>query len=81
LRRCNQGGPEDERSDEIGIVVAGVDFTGNAVVLDDLSGRMAPAEWARVACDGYKECEARRIALNIAKLPELLRHIDPRQMR
>jgi hypothetical protein len=25
--------------------------------------------------------EARRIALNITKLPELLRHVDPRQKR
>ena len=38
-------GPEDTRSDEIGIVVCGLGVDGNGYVLEDLSGRYGPAEW------------------------------------
>jgi HK97 family phage portal protein len=36
-----------EQSDETGIVVAGKDQAGHGYVLDDVSGRFAPLEWAR----------------------------------
>lgn len=35
-------GPEDERSDEVGIVVVGRDENGKLYVLEDASGRMGP---------------------------------------
>ena len=35
-------GPEDERSDEVGIVVVGLGVDGRGYVLEDLSGRFAP---------------------------------------
>lgn len=40
-------GPEDKRSDEIGIVVAGKLHDGRGVVLEDGSLRDGPAGWAR----------------------------------
>ena len=42
-------GPEDKRSDEIGIVVAGLGQDGKAYVLADLTGRMGPERWGRQA--------------------------------
>ena len=51
-------GPEDERSDEIGIVVCGIGTDGLGYVLEDLSGRMGPAEWGRVATRAYERHEA-----------------------
>lgn len=42
-------GPEDERSDEIGIVAVGLDRDGAGCVLEDLSGRYSPDGWARAA--------------------------------
>lgn len=38
-------------SDETGIIVAGLGTDGHAYVLDDLSGRFTPADWARKAND------------------------------
>ena len=35
-------------SDETGIIVAGIDRAGNGYVVDDLSGRYSPDEWASV---------------------------------
>lgn len=46
-------GSGNENADEAGIVVAGVDAAGEAYCLADLSGRMAPVEWARKAIDAY----------------------------
>lgn len=51
-------GEEDERSDEIGIVVCGLGDDGNGYVLEDLSGRHGPAQWAKIACDAYERHEA-----------------------
>jgi len=50
-----------DESDETGIVVAGKDSSGRGYVLDDLSGRYAPLEWARRAIDAYHRHGADRI--------------------
>jgi hypothetical protein len=54
-------GPDDERSDEIGIVVAGLDKDGYGYVLEDLSGRYAPEGWARTAVSALDNWKADRI--------------------
>lgn len=51
-------GPEDYRSDEIGIVVVGVGLDGNGYVLKDASGRYSPATWGRLAVEAYREFKA-----------------------
>ncbi|EGG76794.1 phage DNA packaging protein [Gluconacetobacter sp. SXCC-1] len=54
-------GPEDMRSDEIGIVVCGVDAAGAGHVLADLSRRDSPAGWARAALQAQADWGAERI--------------------
>ncbi|AOX17723.1 phage terminase large subunit [Kozakia baliensis] len=54
-------GPEDMRSDEIGIVVCGVDWTGVGHVLDDCSVRDGPVGWANRALRAFDEWGAERI--------------------
>lgn len=39
-----------ENSDETGIVVAGVGYDEKIYVIDDLSGKYTPCEWAKVVC-------------------------------
>lgn len=51
-------GPDDTRSDEIGIVVAGRDQKSNGYVLDDLSGRYSPEGWAKAAVTAYDKHSA-----------------------
>ena len=50
-----------EDADETGIIVAGVARDGQGYVLDDLSGRLPPHEWAGRAIRAYREHEADRI--------------------
>ncbi|MGE3783623.1 MAG: DNA-packaging protein [Alphaproteobacteria bacterium] len=70
-----------ERSDETGIVVAGADDGGCAYVLSDISGRYAPAEWARAAITAYYSHAADRIVAEVNNGGEMveatLRVIDP----
>ncbi|WP_407528429.1 phage terminase large subunit [Methylobacterium oryzisoli] len=54
-------GPEDERSDEVGIVVAGKGNDGRGYVLDDRTARYSPDGWARAALAAYDDWEADRI--------------------
>ena len=54
-------GPEDYRSDEIGIVVCGVDSDGVGHVLEDLSARDSPAGWAARALRALDDWQAERI--------------------
>lgn len=51
-------GEEDERSDEIGIVVCGLGKDGRGYILEDLSGRMAPAMWGAAAVSAFDRWEA-----------------------
>lgn len=54
-------GDEDERSDNIGIVVVGLATDNMAYVLADRTCNLAPEGWARVAVTAYKEFKADRI--------------------
>lgn len=45
-------------SDETGIVVLGKDSNGNGYVLEDLSGKYSPNEWAKVASQAFKNWDA-----------------------
>jgi phage terminase large subunit-like protein len=55
----------NEGSDETGIVVAGVTKDQHAYVLEDLSGRYAPHEWAAKAIEAYRRHRADRIIAEI----------------
>lgn len=46
-------GPEDERSDEVGIVVVGLGTDQRGYVLEDLSGRHGPRDWGRIVAAAY----------------------------
>jgi phage terminase large subunit-like protein len=50
-----------EEADETGIVVVGKDANGHGYVLQDLSGKYSPTEWARIAVAAYKTHRADRI--------------------
>ena len=54
-------GPEDKRSDEIGIVVAAREADDSYYVLADRSLRGSPAQWAARAVAAYREFKADRI--------------------
>jgi predicted phage terminase large subunit-like protein len=54
-------GSSAEGADETGIVVAGIGGDGYAYVIEDLSGRYSPSDWARRAIDAYRRHKADRI--------------------
>jgi predicted phage terminase large subunit-like protein len=59
-------------SDETGIIVVGLGYDGHAYVLDDLSGRYTPAEWARRAVEAYHKYEADRLVAEVNQGGELV---------
>ena len=54
-------GDEDFRSDEVGIVVCGLGVDGKGYVLEDLSGRFGPRDWARIVNSAYTRHVADKI--------------------
>jgi phage terminase large subunit-like protein len=54
-----------EGSDETGIIVAGRDDRGHGWVLEDLSGKYQPADWARIAIEAYRRHSADRIVAEV----------------
>lgn len=48
----------NEDSDETGIIVAALGTDGHGYVLEDLSGRYSPDEWAAIAVDAYYRWQA-----------------------
>ncbi len=54
-------GPDDKRSDEVGIVVVGLGYDNRCYVLDDISGRYAPGGlegWGQVVVNAFKKWRA-----------------------
>jgi hypothetical protein len=54
-------GPEDTRSDEIGIAVCALGTNGHGYLVEDLSGRYGPAEWGKVVVEAYRRHRADRV--------------------
>jgi phage terminase large subunit-like protein len=69
-------------SDETGIIVGGIDQSGEGYVLDDCSGRYTPGEWAKKAVDAYERWEADRIVAEVNNGGEMvettIRSVDPK---
>ncbi|WP_441229438.1 DNA-packaging protein [Tardiphaga sp. 215_C5_N2_1] len=72
----------NEGSDETGIIVAGITRDQQAYVLEDLSGRYAPHEWAAKAITAYHRHKADRIIAEVnnggAMVEGTLRAVDSR---
>jgi phage terminase large subunit-like protein len=70
-----------EDSDETGIIVAAKGFDERAYVLEDLSGKFSPTEWATRAIAAYRRWSADRIVAEINQGGEMvastLRVVDP----
>jgi len=68
-------------SDETGIVVAGLGYDDKGYLLEDLSGRYAPHEWASVAVRAYHRHKADRIVAEVnqggAMVESTVRVVDP----
>jgi phage terminase large subunit-like protein len=71
----------NEGSDETGIIVAGISADQHAYVLEDLSGRYAPHEWAAKAIGAYRRHTADRIIAEVnnggAMVEATIRAVDP----
>jgi phage terminase large subunit-like protein len=69
-----------EGSDETGIIVAGKNERGHGYILEDLSGRYQPADWAKTAVSAYHRHSADRITAEVNQGGDLvettLRMID-----
>jgi phage terminase large subunit-like protein len=70
-----------EKSDESGIVAAGLGHDGRGYVLEDVSGRMTPQEWAQAAISLYHRLGADRIVAEANNGGDLvstvIRAVDP----
>lgn len=54
-------GPEDTRSDEIGITVIALGTDSKAYVLEDLSARYSPESWGKVVAEAFDRHNADRV--------------------
>jgi predicted phage terminase large subunit-like protein len=71
-----------ENSDETGIIVAGLgSWDGRGYILEDLSGKFSPDEWAARAVSAYRRHMADRIVVEVNQggdlVENVLRTVDP----
>ena len=74
-------GEEDERSDEIGIVVAALGTDGHGYLIEDLSGRYKPEVWGNIATEAYHRHSADKVVAERnyggAMVEAVIRAADP----
>jgi predicted phage terminase large subunit-like protein len=58
-------GPEDLRSDEVGISVAGLGADGRGYLLEDLSGRFGPDRWKTIVASAYDRWRADAVVAEV----------------
>ncbi len=75
-------GDDDDKGDDIGIVVAGLGIDDRGYVLADLTVSAGPATWGKVAVQAYKDFRADRIVAEKnfggAMVEHVIRTVDPR---
>ncbi len=64
----------NRNSDETGIIVAGLGVDGHAYVLDDISGKYTPAEWASRVIDAYYRHRADRVVAEVNQGGDMVEH-------
>jgi predicted phage terminase large subunit-like protein len=71
-----------DKSDETGIVVAGLTEDGTVYVLNEVSGKYSPFEWGNIAVELYHKHQADRIVAEINKggdmVERVIKSIDPK---
>jgi phage terminase large subunit-like protein len=68
-------GKDDDRSDEVGIVVVGKGIDGLGYVLADYTCNMSPAGWGRRACEAYHAFSADKIVAEKNFGGDMVRHV------
>lgn len=58
-------GPEDLRSDEVGIVVVGLGTDGKGYILEDLSGRFGPDKWKTIVASAFDRWRADAVVAEV----------------
>lgn len=58
-------GPEDLRSDEVGIILGGIGVDGRAYIMEDLSGKFGPQRWGQIVLSAYERWRADAIVAEI----------------
>jgi predicted phage terminase large subunit-like protein len=64
-----------DQSDETGIIVVGLADDNQAFVLDDLSGRFSPQDWAQRVIRAYREHKVDRIVVEVNKGGDLVERV------
>jgi phage terminase large subunit-like protein len=64
-----------EHSDETGIIVVGLGYDEKMYVLDDLSGKYKPPDWAKIICKAYKDFAADWIVAEVNNGGDLVREM------
>jgi hypothetical protein len=74
-------GPDDKRSDEVGIVVCARGVDGLGYLLEDASGKFGPAEWGRIVVQKYRKWGADYVVgernYGGAMVENTIRMVDP----
>lgn len=69
------------KSAETGIIVGGMDEEGRGHILEDLSGKYTPSEWAEKAIEAYWQYGADRVVAEVNQGGDLVAHtlrlVDP----
>lgn len=60
-----KGEEEDERSDQVGIVVVGLGVDGDAYVLEDITAQVKPQLWGQMVVSAYERHEADQVVAEI----------------
>lgn len=69
------GDDENQDNDEIGIIVCGLGTDGNGYVLEDLTCKVGPAKWGKIATDAFERHAANVVVAEINFGGAMVKHV------